>query len=94
MATTKNSSKAAYELEVDGYKCTLSEPNRFVIAAAMAAMIRRSGEMDMAAGGEIVFNSCKVTCDPEIEKDDVLLVSMHVKCFDLVEIKEVSLKKI
>lgn len=94
MATTKNSSKEAYELEVDGYKCTFSEPNRFVVQAAMAKMIKTSGEMDMMGGGEIVYKSCKIKCDPEIEANDVLLQSIYLKCFDLVEIKEVSLKKL
>lgn len=83
-----------YELSVEGYKCTLKPPNRFVIQAAMAKMIKTSGDMDMIGAGEIVFNSCKIKCDKEIEENDILLCSVYIKCFEIVEIKETELKKI
>lgn len=83
-----------FQITVEGYKCTLKPPDRFVVQAAMAKMIKTSGDMDMVGAGEIVFNSCLLTCDKEIKESDNLLVSVWIKCFELVEIKEVELKKI
>lgn len=102
MATDKNGEKNSekkkligkFEITVDGFKCVLSKPNRFVIQAAMSKMTKTSGEMDMISAGEIVFNSCKETCDKEIEEDDSLLVAVFAQCAQLIEIKEASLKKI
>ena len=89
-----NKKSGNFEITVEGYKCTLKPPNRFVIQAAMAKMIKTSGDMDMIVAGEIVFNSCKVKCDKEIEESDILLCSVFIKCFEIVEIKETELKKI
>lgn len=83
-----------FEIEVDGFKCIIGKPNRFVIQMAMAKMIKASGEMDMISAGEIVFNSCKESCDKEIEEDDSLLIAVFTQCAGLIEIKEASLKKI
>ena len=98
MENTKKST-GNYQISIEGangkeLKVILSPPSRFVVQAAMAKMLRQGGETDMIGAGEIVFNSCKIECDKEIEKDEVLLVSVFLKCFELVEIKEASLKKI
>jgi hypothetical protein len=83
-----------FEIEVDGFKCVLRPPNRFVIQPAMAKMTKTSGEMDMIGAGEIIFNSCKISCDKEIEENDNLLISVFAQCAQLMEIKEATLKKI
>ena len=94
----KNSEKKKltgnFQIEVGGFKCVLSPPNRFVIQAAMSKMTKTSGEMDMIGAGEIVFNSCMLTCDDEIQADDSLLVSVFAQCAQLMEIKEATLTKI
>ena len=102
MATDKNGEKNSekkkltgkFEIEIEGFKCVLSKPNRFVIQAAMSKMTKTSGEMDMISAGEIVFNSCKETCDKEIEEDDSLLIAVFAQCAQLIEIKEAKLVKI
>jgi len=76
------------------FKCVISNPNRFVIQAAMAKMIKSSGEMDMVAAGEIVYNSCKISGDKEIDEDERLLVSVFLQCAQAIEIAEAEIKKI
>lgn len=83
-----------FQIEVDGFKCVLSPPNRFVVQAAMSKMTKTSGEMDMIGAGEIVFNSCELSCDKEIKEDGNLLIAVFAQCAQLIEIKEASLKKI
>jgi hypothetical protein len=101
MATDKDGEKNSekkktgnFEITIEGFSVILNPPNRFVMAAAMAKMTKATGEMDMIGAGEIVFNSCKISCDKEIESDDSLLVSVFAQCAQMLELKEAKLKKI
>ena len=81
-------------------KCVLTPPNRFVVQAAMSKMLKASGDVDMIGAGEIVFNSCVIEEGDlgkdvaEMKKSDILLCSVYMKCFEIVEIKEATLAKI
>lgn len=107
MATDNNGEKDSkkkkltgnYEISVEDdegkeYKCTLKPPSRFVVQPAMAKMMKSTGEMDMLGAGEIVFNSCKLECDPEILKNDKLLTGVYLQCASLIEVAEATIKKI
>lgn len=102
MATDKNGEKNSekkkltgnFEITVDGFKCVLSPPNRFVVQQAMLKMTKTSGEMDLIGAGEIVFNSCKISCDKEIEEDDSLLIAVFGQAHQIIEVKVASLKKV
>ena len=94
----KNSEKKKltgnFEITVDGFKCVLSPPNRFVVQQAMLKMTKTSGEMDLIGAGEIVFNSCKISCDKEIESNDSRLIAVFGQAHQIIEVKVASLKKV
>jgi len=90
MATTK----AAYELTIGEYKCKLSEPTRHELKIAYAKLMRMTGELNLVEAGEILLNSCWISGDAEIKKNDDLFISACLKAAELIEVKEASLKKL
>ena len=90
--------KAAYELTVKGddkdYKCKLCKPKMAVIETAMAFIIPTRGEPQYFQAGKIIINSCWVSGDEEIREDDQLFMSACMQAYELVEMKDTSLKKI
>lgn len=89
-----NKSKAAYELEIDGFKCRLKAIDRFTLKVAYAKLVNASGQMNIIDAGELILNSCWLEGDKEIKEDDTLWASACMKCFELIEQKEATLKKL
>lgn len=59
--------------------CVLRKPDFPHLRMAMAALTTVEGKLDMAGSGEVIFNTCKVSCDAEIEKDGNLMMSLCMK---------------
>ena len=82
-----------YTLSVDEYSCQLNTPNRGIIEMAMSKMGIAGGQSEMIKAGEIILRGCWVDGDDEILNNDQLLVACALKAFQLIEMKEVELKK-
>ena len=93
MSNTKHL-KAAYELEVGGFKCRLKEPDRMILKIVYGKLTKMNGEMDTIGAGEIMLNSCWIDGDIEIKQNDGLFISACLKCVELIEQKEATLKKL
>jgi len=78
-----------YEISVDGKKCYLKSPNRKTIGYASAA-----GKDDPMKFNEIVMRDCWLGGDEEIRTDDTLFLSVSGKLAEIIEVKEVELKKL
>lgn len=89
-----NKQKAAYEIEVEGYKCRLSEPTRQTLKIVYSKMLKADGSLNLIEGGEIMLNSCWIDGDKEIKEDDKLFVSACLSACQLIEVKEAKLKKL
>lgn len=86
--------KAAYEIEVEGFSCRLSKPTRQTLKVVYAKMLKADGSLNLLEGGEIMLNSCWIDGDKEIKEDDDLFLSACMAACQLIEIKEASLKKL
>lgn len=91
MAKTK---AAAFELEIDGYKCKLRKIDRATLKVVYSKMLKASGEMNLIDTGEIILNTCWLEGDKEIKENDDLWLAACLKCVELIEQKEASLKKL
>ena len=78
-----------YEISVDGKKCYLKSPSRKTIGYASAA-----GKDDPMKFNEIVMRDCWLGGDEEIKTDDTLFLSVSGKLAEIIEVKEVDLKKL
>ena len=86
--------KAAYEIEVDGFTCKLAEPTRQVLKIVYAKMLKADGSLNLVEGGEIMLNSCWIEGDKEIKENDNLFISACLSACQLIEVKEAKLKKL
>lgn len=85
---------AAFELEIDGYKCRLRKIDRATLKVVYSKMLKASGEMNLIDTGEIILNTCWIDGDKEIKNNDDLWLAACLKCVELIEQKEASLKKL
>lgn len=85
---------ASYEIEVDGFKCKLSEPTRQVLKVVYSKMLKADGSLNLIEGGEIMLNSCWISGDKEIKEDDNLFISACLSACQLIEVKEAKLVKL
>lgn len=90
----KQEQKAAYEIEVEGYKAQLRKPTRFDLKVVYAKLMRATGELNLIEAGEIMLTSCWISGDKEIKEDDNLFISACLKACELIEQKEATLKKL
>lgn len=86
--------KAAYEIEIEGFKCKLSKPTRHTLKIVYAKMLKADGSLNLIEGGEIMLNSCWIEGDKEIKANDDLFISACMAAVQLVEVKEATLKKL
>lgn len=86
--------KAKYEIEVDGKKCQLCPLDRATLEIALGMVMATSGNPQYIRAGEIILRKCWVSGDKEILENDDLLVAAAMKAYELIEIKEATLKKI
>ena len=85
---------AAFELEIEGYKCTLRKIDRATLKVVYAKMLKANGEMNLLDSGEIILNTCWLDGDKEIKDNDDLWVAACLKCVELIEQKEATIKKL
>ena len=90
----ENGKKAAYEIEVGGKKCKLSEPTRYVLKVVYSKLLKSNGDLNLVEAGEIILNSCWVSGDKEIKDDDSLFIAACLSAAELIETKEAKLKKL
>ena len=86
--------KAAYEIEVGGFKCRLKVPDRHVLKVVYSKLLKANGDLNLVEGGEIILNSCWISGDKEIKQDDNMFISACLKAAELIEVKEATLKKL
>jgi hypothetical protein len=85
---------AAYELEVGGYTCKLRKIDRATLKVVYSKMMKATGEMNLLDTGEIILETCWLEGDKEIKQNDDLWVGACLKCVELIDQKEASLKKL
>lgn len=85
---------AAFELEIEGYKCKLRKIDRATLKVVYSKMLKATGEMNLIDTGEIILNTCWLEGDKEIKEEDDLWLAACLKCVELIEQKEASLKKL
>lgn len=86
--------KAVYEIEVDGKKCQLSEISRATLEIALGLIMTTTSSPQYIRAGEIILLNCWVSGDEEIKKDESLLIAAAMKAYELIDLKEATLKKI
>ena len=87
-------SKAIYEIEVDGKKCQLCKLDRATLEITLGMVMATTGNPQYIRAGEIILRKCWVSGDKEILEQDDLLIAAAMKAYELIEIKEATLKKI
>lgn len=60
-------------------ECEIREPNFEQISFGLTALTTPSGKLAMTAGGRVIFDVCKVKCDPEIEASGVMMSSLCIR---------------
>ncbi|MGV7234657.1 MAG: hypothetical protein ACQ9ET_00220 [Nitrosomonadaceae bacterium] len=85
---------AVYEISVGEKSCRLSEINRGTLEVVLGLVMPSNGQPQYIKAGEIILNSCWVEGDEEIKTDESLLLSACMSAYQLVDIKESSLKKL
>ena len=78
-----------FQLDVDGHTCFLKKPSRKVIS--MATTI---GQNDPVKFSELMMNNCWLAGEEIIRTDDELFLSAAGKLAELIQLKEVELKKL
>ena len=86
--------KAVYEIEVEGKKCQLSEISRSTLEVALGLIMQTTGQPQYIRAGEVILLNCWVSGDDEIKNDESLLIAASMKAYELIELKEATLKKI
>ncbi len=83
-----------YEIEIEGKKCQLRELDRQTLEICLGLVMNTNGPPQYIKAGEIILKTCFVSGDKEILEDDKLLVGAAMTAYELIEIKEATLKKI
>ncbi len=84
----------AYTIEVEDKKCFLRKPDRVVFSKVLPLMTSMTGEQpNMIAAGEIILRECMIGGDQEFLSDDDFILPAALKCLELFEMKQASLKK-
>lgn len=86
--------KAIYEIEVEGKKCQLCKLDRATLEITLGMVMATNNTPQYIRAGEIILRKCWVSGDKEILDDEDLLIAAAMKAYELIEIKEASLKKI
>lgn len=65
--------------EKDKVKCVIREPDFKAVSFGLTALTAPSGSLAMADGGKAIFDTCKVSCDKEIEQSGKMMASICIK---------------
>jgi len=84
---------AKYEIEVEGKVCYLKALDKATLEIVLG-MTAGSENSQLIRAGEVILNRCWVGGDEEIRKNDELTVAAAFQCYELIEIKEATLKKL
>jgi hypothetical protein len=77
------------------YKCQLSPIDRVVLEIVIGLIMPTGGEKPKyLQAGELILNSCWVSGDEQIRKDEQLLISACMSAYKLFELKKTILKKL
>ncbi len=84
----------AYTIEVEDKKCFLKKPDRGVFSKVLPMMTSMTGEEpNMIVAGEIILRECMIGGDAEFLSEDDYILPACLKCLELFEMKQASLKK-
>jgi hypothetical protein len=84
----KSKNGEIFEIKVEDAVCYLKKPDRSVLKATSAL------EKNPIGAGEIIIANCWLGGDETIKTDDDKFMSVLPFLFDLIEVKEVELKKL
>ncbi len=85
---------AEYELEIEDKKCRLSKMSRATLELVLGMITGTGIKAEMIRAGEVILRNCWVDGGQEILDQEDLLIGAALKAYDLIEIKEASLKKL
>lgn len=86
--------KAKYEIVVEDKICWLKEVNRATLEVALGLIMATTGQPQYIRAGEIILLNCWVGGDEEIKKNEDYLIPACFQAYELIKLKEASLKKI
>jgi len=96
MATDKPKNTTTFIVKSGKKKleCVIKEPDFQAISFGLTALTSPSGNLAMADGGKAIFDTCKVSCDKEIEQSGRMTASICIKIAEefLIPV-EVDIKK-
>jgi hypothetical protein len=84
----KSQYSETFEIKVADSVCYLKQPDRSVLKAVSAL------EKNTIGGGEVIIANCWLGGDDAIKTDNSKFMSVLPYLYDLIEIKEVELKKL
>jgi len=83
-----------YTFTIKGKKAVVRDPGFKELQLGLSAMTTMTGNVDLVGAGKAIFDTCKVKCDPAIEKDPQLLMSLCLKLSEqFIEPVDVEVKK-
>ena len=85
---------AKFVLEIEGKTAYLKPISRATMEVAMGLIMPTHGNPKLITAGEVILNSCWISGDEEIRKDEDLLIEACLQAVALIERKESSLKKL
>ena len=89
IAEWKKAHSAVYEIEVEGKKAYLRQPDRQILSAVSAKINK-----DPLGANELLLKNCWLGGDELLKTDDAYFLSVIQKLDELVQTKTASLKKL
>ena len=84
----------AYTIEVEDKKCFLKKPDRGVFSKVLPMMSESfGGEINLVGAGEVILRETMIGGDTEFLTDDDFILPAALKCLELFEMRQASLKK-
>ncbi len=92
--TPEIKAKSEYSITVEDKICWLKKIDRATLEVALGLIMATTGQPQYIRAGEIILLNCWVNGDEEIKKDDKYLIPACLQAYELIQLKEASLKKI
>lgn len=86
--------KAEHEIRVEDKVCWLKKIDRATLEIAFGYIMAVNERPQYIRAGEIILLNCWVGGDEEIKKNEDYLIPACFQAYELIKLKEASLKKI
>jgi len=86
--------KASFLIEVEDKSCKLTSIDRSTLEVALSFVMPSSGKPEYIRAGELILRNAWVEGDDEILSNDDYLIPAAMQAYQLINIKQATLKKI